>query len=148
MYGLVNNAGVIHLNGVTKDAVVKTNVYGPKWMSEAFVPMIDTRIGRIVNLGSGSGPLYVNTLKDKEKVALLSSKVASWEELEAYLKEEVPKRNLFPLYGLTKAMVHKYTEISARENPSLIVNSVSPGYTDTNMTKGVNMGLGPKQTPE
>ena len=45
-------------------------------------------------------------------------------------------------------MVHKYTEVSARENPSLKVNSVSPGYTDTNMTRGVNMGLGAKQTPE
>jgi len=64
LYGLVNNAGVIHLNGVTKLQCMFTNVYGPKWMSEAFIPLIDPSVGRIVNLGSGSGPLYVKSLKD------------------------------------------------------------------------------------
>ena len=60
LYGLVNNAGtcLIH-KGVTKQALINTNFYGPKWMTDAFVPLIDSRVGRIVNMGGGAGPFYV-----------------------------------------------------------------------------------------
>ena len=44
---------------------------------------------------------------------------------------------MFDAYGLTKAIVHKYTEISARENPNLLVNSVTPGFCNTNLTEGL-----------
>jgi NAD(P)-dependent dehydrogenase (short-subunit alcohol dehydrogenase family) len=34
LYALVNNAGVGLSTGVTQDATIITNVYGPKWMTE------------------------------------------------------------------------------------------------------------------
>ena len=73
LYALVNNAGC-YLKGADKDLMIRTNVYGVKWMSEAFSEFIDEEDGRIVNLGGGAGPGYVAALKDPEKKALLSSK--------------------------------------------------------------------------
>ena len=57
LYGLVNNAGV--MSGVSKEVLIKTNFYGPKYMTEAFVPLICPNQGRIVNMGSGLGPNFV-----------------------------------------------------------------------------------------
>ena len=57
LYGLVNNAGIGW--GNTADAIMNTNVYGVKRMSEAFIPLLDASTGRVVNLGSGAGPMYV-----------------------------------------------------------------------------------------
>ena len=56
MYALVNNAGVA---GVSTEEIIRTNVYGTKLMSEAFIPLLDQNEGKIVNLGSGAGPAYV-----------------------------------------------------------------------------------------
>ena len=67
LYALVNNAGVIYSRkGIPKEEMIKTNVYGVKDMSEAFIPLIDPAEGRIVNLGSGAGAGYVSKLEDKE----------------------------------------------------------------------------------
>ena len=61
LYGLVNNAGTgyAHL-GVTVEDVLNVNMMGPKRMFEAFLPLLDQRIGRVVNVGSGAGPMYVH----------------------------------------------------------------------------------------
>ena len=48
LYGLINNAGVT--DGGTKEATVNTNFYGPKWMTDAFISMIDPDEGRIINI--------------------------------------------------------------------------------------------------
>jgi len=78
LYALVNNAGTgLAHKGVTPADMYATNFYGPKLMSEAFIPMIDPDVGRIVNLGSGAGPMYVNKLEGEAKT-LLSSKDLTW----------------------------------------------------------------------
>jgi len=41
LYGLVNNAGTGLSHNVTVDAMFKTNVWGPKWMTDAFLPLLD-----------------------------------------------------------------------------------------------------------
>ena len=55
LYALVNNAGI---GSSGKEATLQTNVYGPKWMTDNFLPLIDASEGRIVNVGSGSGAGY------------------------------------------------------------------------------------------
>ncbi len=56
MYGLVNNAGQgLSQGGVEVKSLIDTNVYGVKLMTEAFIPLIDPLVGRIVNVGSGAG---------------------------------------------------------------------------------------------
>jgi carbonyl reductase 1 len=59
LYGLVNNAGTGLQHNVTKDTVIKTNYYGTKWMTEIFLPILNPDCGRVVNVGSGSGPMFV-----------------------------------------------------------------------------------------
>ena len=58
LYGLVNNAGI--MSG-SADDLLKTNVYGAKLMTDAFVPLLDSTRGRIVNVGSGAGPMHVQS---------------------------------------------------------------------------------------
>ena len=40
LYGLINNAGCIIKPDCPKDQMINTNFYGPKLMSDAFVPLI------------------------------------------------------------------------------------------------------------
>ena len=78
LYALVNNAGTgLAHEGVTKDDMIKTNVYGVKNMSEAFIPLINPEGGRIVNLGSGAGPMYVVKQDDKTK-SFLGAEKPTW----------------------------------------------------------------------
>ena len=143
LYALVNNAGVFKREP-EKELMIQTNVYGTKNMTEAFTSLIADG-GRIVNLGSGVGAGYVSKL-DKEKQNFLSSKQVTWEELEAYLKAEAPTTDDgIPSYGLTKAIIHKYSEITAKANSKLIVSAVTPGFVETNLTAKVG---GNKLTPE
>ena len=79
MYGLVNNAGIGW--GNTADAIMNTNVYGVKRMSEAFIPLLDAANGRVVNLGSGAGPMYVRK-QDQATITFLSTQTVTWAELE------------------------------------------------------------------
>ena len=59
LYGLCNNAGVgLSHKGLTTEDIIITNSYGPRWMVENFIDMIDATNGRIVNTGSGAGPMY------------------------------------------------------------------------------------------
>ena len=45
---------------VSNEEIISVNLYGSKLTTEAFLPMIDPKVGRIVNVGSGAGPSYVN----------------------------------------------------------------------------------------
>ena len=65
---------------------MKTNLYGPKFMSEAFFEMIDQEEGRIVNVGSGSGPIYVSNAKEAER-KFLTRTDPEWEEIESYVEK-------------------------------------------------------------
>ncbi|CAJ1354789.1 unnamed protein product [Effrenium voratum] len=58
LYGIVNNAGTGLGHGVTADVVMNTNLFGPKRVIEGFMPLLNKE-GRIVNVGSGAGPMYV-----------------------------------------------------------------------------------------
>ena len=60
-------------------------------MSKAFIPLIEPAGGRIVNLGSGAGTMFVKK-QDKDKIAFLSTESPTWEQLEAYMKETAPNQ--------------------------------------------------------
>jgi len=67
LYGVVNNAGTGLGHNVTVDAMFKTNVWGPKWMTDAFLPLLDPNSGRIVNVGSGGGPMVFKNLSEPDQ---------------------------------------------------------------------------------
>ena len=48
----------------------------------------------------------------------------------------MPKQQGFGAYGLSKAVMHRLTELQAKEHPNLTISVVSPGYVQTNMTGG------------
>ena len=142
LYGVVNNAGIKLPNNYKKS--IEVNYFGPRRVNDAFRPMIQTPGGRIVNLASEfSGPNFVNNCQDrnlKQKLAEPWTIRGGVKELDLLARD--PKHcieNGGDAYGFSKAMVCAYTYLLAQEQQfpnDLIVNSVSPGFIDTEMTKG------------
>ena len=56
-------------------------------MTDAFISLIDPN-GRVVNVGSGMGPKYVEELPEDEK-PFWRNKDVTWPELDAKIKEKV-----------------------------------------------------------
>jgi carbonyl reductase 1 len=147
LYGLINNAGTGLKHGSDGVEMLNVNALGPKRVFEAFLPLLDPSIGRVVNVGSGSGPSYVK-LQNAEVQKLLCN-LPSWEALEAHmeLKKSDPifmkEFNPGP-YGLSKAILAAYTMLLAKEHPNLTISCVSPGFIQTRLTEG----YGATKTPE
>ena len=61
LYAVVNNAGVASFgeNAVEAEMIIKTNVLGPKLMIDTYLSILCPKEGRIVNMGSGMGPVHV-----------------------------------------------------------------------------------------
>ena len=49
------------------------------------------------------------------------------------------------VYGLSKALISCYTGVIARENPNLVVSAITPGFIDTQMTRGWGATKGPEE---
>jgi len=148
LYGLVNNAGAgLAQDGITVDIVINTNLYGPKRVCEAFIPLmaaVDGSGPRICMLGSGGGPGYVG--KNPAHRDVLCKWGTTWEQIEA-LKDSKPYDAASPMgpYGFSKACLHAYTRVLAKQYAGKItVSTCSPGFIDTNMTKG----FGAKKTAD
>lgn len=153
LYGIVNNAGIGFGNQI--DDILATNVYGLRRVTEAFLPLLrrtddPTTTGRIVNIASASGPIFLTKLRDDGVPhAIFTDPNTSWEQVEDYvshLRKTQPEVNTESrhAYGLSKAWVNAYTLLLARDHPGLVVNSCTPGFIDTDLTKG----MGAKNTPE
>ena len=54
LYGLVNNAGIGFATGNDTETMMNTNYHGPKRVTNAFIDLIDPKVGRIVNTSSGA----------------------------------------------------------------------------------------------
>lgn len=142
---IVNNAGIGLNTGHTGD-IINTNLYGPKRVCDHFLPFLDPK-GRIVNLGSGSGPMYVGSVRSNADRAFLcaggTTGDCSWEDIEEYAKNNLNSAG--DPYGLSKALVSCYTGLLARQHPDLTVSSVTPGFINTQMTSGWGASKGPEQ---
>lgn len=114
---LINNAGVyiddshslLKLKSDILRTTMETNVYGPLFLTQAFVPlMIRNNYGRIVNVSSSIGQL-----------SNLSSR--------------------WPAYRLSKIMLNLQTRVIAQEltGRNILINAVCPGWVRTDMG-GVN----------
>ena len=88
LYGLVNNAGVgLAQPGAPNgaEAILATNLYGVKRVSEAFLPLLDQSAGRIVNTSSGAASAFVKT-QDAPTKALFSGEGLTMDTLEAAIQ--------------------------------------------------------------
>lgn len=145
LYAIVNNAGSGFSHGVSKDTVMQTNLYGVKRTCEAFIPMLDPKKGRIVNVGSGAGPMWLMQQNDETK-NLLSNPNVTWEQIDQLVKTLMRNEHTeeYASYGLSKACLHAYTMSLAKMYPNFLSVSLSPGFIATAMTKG----MGASKTPE
>ncbi|KAL1514692.1 hypothetical protein AB1Y20_003779 [Prymnesium parvum] len=142
LYGIVNNAGVGF--GRTIPDTLQVNTYGPKRVCESFIPLLDPKVGRVCNIASASGPNFVRGLSPEQQ-KLFTSPDTTWEELTAVLEKYSATTDYDGVaYGLSKASLNVLTMIQAAAHPNLQINSCSPGYILTDLTRG----MGATNTPE
>lgn len=143
LYGLVNNAG-IGVGSGNLATIVETNVFGVHRATEAFLPMLAAG-GRIVNVTSASGPIFVAGCSAERRRFFLDAEI-TWPTLRAFIAECVAlgddkaalaARGLGDVspYGFSKACANAYTMIVAREHPTLRVNACTPGFIATDLTR-------------
>jgi carbonyl reductase 1 len=144
LYGIVNNAGLG--GGATMRDVVEVNTCGVRRVCEAFLPLLDPKRGRIVNVTSAAGPNFVASCSPERRKFFLDPE-RTWADVEAVAEEclaiegdkaAFAKKGLGDgaPYGLSKALTNLYTLILAREHPNLRINACTPGFIETDMTRG------------
>ena len=151
LYALVNNAGVGLNNisdlGLSSEAqtqlVLNTNFKGPQRVTEAFVDMLEDE-GRIVNVSSGSASGWL-CQQDENVKALFSDPNITIDQLDDAVDAALKEGRVGSLcgYGLSKAALTALTLYHAKLYPHLKVVSLSPGFIDTNMTRGFGARLTP-----
>jgi carbonyl reductase 1 len=154
LHGLVNNAGY----GLTQPDTMETNYWGTRRVTDTFLPLLETASGggaRIVNIGSAAGPMYVRDLPDDDKhgtQAQLKTRLAKpWTIPDMAALDELARTTViadasdtsWEAYGLSKALVSAYTYLLSTQYPNMYINSVTPGFIDTDLTAG----MGAKNTP-
>jgi NAD(P)-dependent dehydrogenase (short-subunit alcohol dehydrogenase family) len=144
LYGLVNNAGVGLNTALAPEGILNTNLYGPQRVCEAFVNLIDEEKGRIVNLGSGSGPSYTSGCRDSDKKLLCNPDKCTWEQIEQHANENANGQYV-DVYGLSKALLACYTGFFANQYPNILSSCVTPGFINTQMTAGYGASKAPDQ---
>lgn len=148
LYALVNNAGM-GLGTASKNAdtalqeLLNTNFYGPKRVSEAFLELIDPKVGRIVNVSSGGASMWLRNGTPEQKKIFTSSDT-TWDELAAAVEAAGPNAGMGG-YGLSKAGLTAYTIQQAKMYTNLVCTSLSPGFIVTKMTQGMGARLPPEQ---
>ncbi|MBX3229626.1 MAG: SDR family NAD(P)-dependent oxidoreductase [Labilithrix sp.] len=139
LYGVVNNAGIGSSAGDLA-AVLAVNAFGVQRVCEAFLPSID-RGGRVVNVTSASGPMFMSSCSPEVKAVLLDDTL-TWPRLRAFMEEQIARGADVESYGFSKACANAYTALLAREHPELRINACTPGYIETDMTRPHAAGSG------
>ena len=141
---LVNNAGVglaTLVDAASTAAMLDTNLRGPMRVSSAFLPLLKAAGGRVVNVGSGSGPTYVKALIEAggQAAAKALMEPADAEAVLAHAAAHLggaASDKAYKGYGLSKACLQSWSQVFAREHPGLICVTCSPGFINTKLTAG------------
>ena len=141
LYAIVNNAGIgDSMLGLNK--VLQVNTFGPKRVCDAFLPLLNPSIGRVVNVTSASGPLYLVGSSNETK-KLLTNPEVSWTEIEKFMSECLKLESErttdwggdWSGYGISKACTNAYSIYLAKKNPNLTINACTPGFIETDLTR-------------
>ena len=143
LYAVVNNAG-IGLDGTAPRDVLEVNVFGVRRVCEAFLPLLVSPGGRIVNVTSASGPSFVHSCSPERQRVFVDPSV-TWAQLQALVDEYLSLPSAWAYsaaglgdgnaYGFSKACTNAHTQLLAREHPHLRINACTPGYIETDMTR-------------
>lgn len=74
-------------HGTDAGTMLNTNLHGPRRVCQSFLPLLDRSNGRIVNVGSGSGPKWLSEQSEDIKRVLVSADV-TWGQIEAVVEEQ------------------------------------------------------------
>ena len=143
LYGIVNNAGV-GFGELTAREVLNVNARGPRRVCEAFASLLAAD-GRVVNVSSAAGPSFIAGCSPARKKALTDPEV-TWDAVESQMAEFLAVHEAGgdldaagfadSVYGLSKACLNAYTMELARAWPKRTVNACTPGFIETDMTRG------------
>src|SRR5690606_15693781 len=102
-----------------------------------FLPLLAPKLGRVVNVSSASGPLFVAGCSEARQRALTDPDV-TWEDIESIMAEALAIDTSGgdfagaglgdgSSYGLSKACLNAATIALAREHSNLTINACTPG---------------------
>lgn len=149
---IVNNAGTGLSHGSSDEMVLNVNILGPKRVVDSFQSLLDPSGSRIVNVGSGSGPLYVNK-QPKDRMEKFLNENITWDEIQAEVEKGCQEGDPaygaagMGAYGLSKALLSSYTMLLARElkEKNVLVYCLTPGYIETAITAAWGGGKPPEE---
>lgn len=148
---LVNNAAIAYKHdsdvpfGVQAEETMRVNYFALRAVCEALFPLLAPG-ARVVNVSSSVG--HLSAIPGRELRARLASPQLTVEELDGLMEKFVDdaRRNVHEdcgwpssAYSVSKVAVSALTRIQQRAfdadaRPDIVVNSVHPGYVDTDMT--------------
>jgi carbonyl reductase 1 len=154
LHAICNNAGIAE--GSAR-AIFDVNVFGVARVFDAFAPLFPASGGRVVNLGSGSGPMFVakcsaarqaffrdasntmDTLASAAAEYLAASEAAAGGDGGAALGAlgYPPAADFMAPYGASKAFLHSMTRAWSNAHPALGVYAASPGLIKTDLTSSL-----------
>jgi NAD(P)-dependent dehydrogenase (short-subunit alcohol dehydrogenase family) len=133
---------------------MNVNFHGVKRVVDSFGSLLTAggdSPGRIVNVGSGAGPGYVKNCSP-EMQALLCNPPSSWDQLLEWAGPSQDGIHGFggsadsmKGYGLSKALLHSYTMLLAKEQPQWATSVCSPGFINTKLTAGWGASKAPEE---
>ena len=149
---LVNNAGTIEvmpIDGLSEpmlERVFAVNTFAAMRLIKHARPVFSQqKSGRVVNVSSASGPVFVSQCTPQQQLFFQDS-CATWNDIQRLLDDvqlHAGDAGYFRAlglgepnpYGLSKACVNLYTLVLAREHPRLCINACTPGYIETDLTR-------------
>jgi len=154
IFGVINNAG--GMGGGLRNTI-DLNTYGVRRVCEAFAPIIQDG-GRIVQVSSGCAPMFVEKCSPEMAMFCVKQDI-TWKEIEDRLilpfldildsdytgdKAKVLESMGYGIrsegnwgeYGLSKVAVNCYTIELGRRFPKITSTSCSPGFIETDLTRG------------
>jgi len=151
LFAIVNNAGIGN-NEFGLYKILQVNTYGPKRVCDTFIPLLDQTIGRVVNVTSASGPMYLSNSSEKVKTLLTNSEV-TWTEIKEFMNECLELNldssqkvgrdsQIADFYGISKACTNAYTIFLSKKHPNLTINACTPGFIETDLTRPIALANG------
>jgi carbonyl reductase 1 len=135
---IVNNAGTGLGHGVTEAEIINVNFWGLKRVVDNFFPLLDaTKETKIINVGSGAGPMYVSAQPDNRKKVLCNPDITLKEiediAREGCLPDDPAHSSGYGAYGLSKALAYAYTMYTAKAlaGRNVISLCLTPGFIAT-----------------
>lgn len=142
LYGVVHNAGVAHGGW---EACVNVNAIGTNHTAVSFLPLMDRENGRVVFISSAAGPYYVVKLPEDQQPKWCNPAQLNQEVILAECEKAIQAGGPSP-YGFSKTMTNAIMLYLAKTNPTLKINSCTPGWVQTDMSMSMTKGSG--KTPK